>query len=179
MQVLKRSKSQLYLQVTTENPRVSSICFKYLGKATDEDFVNFKKEFDKHYNSQEEQDLRQEIFRKHEDKIKEQHEKFLNGTSKWDAKRNPLEDRSDEEIKELLGIKNFPSVPTLSNEGRRRKRSPREDMPPPPPPDVPWEEPLFTPSIPDEWNWVTKGAVSPAKSQVCRVSIEAVIIVVF
>ena len=124
-------------------------------EATEEDFVIFTESFEKNYNSAKEMLKRKDIFMERQSFIKQQHQDFLAGKSSWDSEVRETDDLTEEELKKKFGVIDFPKI-TESD-------IPTNSFPLPlqPTKEIPGD--VF---VPDEWNWVDQGGVSPVKDQV-------------
>ena len=120
-------------------------------QATDDDFGEFQKKFPKTYKTEAEKEYRKATFLHNEEIVKQQHQDFLDGKSSWDTQMTEFDDLTEEEFKAHFGIKEFPSIPIDNS------------VPPPLSSNLPG-------NVPDSWNWVEQGGVSPVKNQVEIVS---------
>ena len=100
-------------------------------------FIDFVSKYGRSYGTKSEFEFRSNIFKQR----LAQHEAHNSKNTTWTLGINHLTDRTDEEIKALLGFK---QMPTLAEENTVH---------------------LPTDNLEAEVNWVTKGAVTPVKNQ--------------
>ena len=123
----------------------------YFNLATEEDYYAFLNEYDIDPPSSEgELQEQQKVFFENFNQIQKQNNLYEQGMSSWKLKVNEYTDLTIEQFENVRGIR-MPEISQFKNlktsSKNRTRATPRTD-------------------VPDEWNWVTEGAVSPVKNQV-------------
>ena len=123
----------------------------YYNLATEEDYYAFLQEYGIDPPSSDgELQEKQKVFFENFNQIQKQNNLYEQGMSSWKLKVNEYTDLTIEQFENVRGIR-MPEISQFKNlktsSKNRTRATPRTD-------------------VPDEWNWVTEGAVSPVKNQV-------------
>ena len=151
---------KVYAGLDNEKPEIKTAIklqiqdLSYFNLATEEDYHAFLNEYDIDPPSSEgELQEQQKAFFENFNQIQKQNNLYEQGMSSWKLKVNEFTHLTIEQFENVRGIR-MPEISQFKNlktsSKNRTRATPRTD-------------------VPDEWNWVTEGAVSPVKNQVIKI----------